>query len=50
MFVEINEKATASKFFSDIWTLKELPILDDRFEEICCRNMKAYLVKSEADF
>lgn len=50
MFVEIADKTTAQKFFSDVFTLKELPVLNENFDEVYAREMRAYLVKSEAEF
>ena len=52
MFVTISETSLAQTFFQKIWQMKELPILDqnDCTKVLFQREMRAYLVKSEAEF
>jgi hypothetical protein len=48
--VEIDEKEVAEKFFETCWKAHTLSVLDANFEEKFQRDMRVYLVKSEADF
>jgi hypothetical protein len=50
--VTINSKAEAKAFFSKVFQQKELPIFspEEPATELCRREMRAYLVKSESEF
>lgn len=50
IFVEMLDKVASKKFFSSVFQMKQLPILNQNFEEIYLRDMRAYLVKSEAEY
>ena len=52
VFVTINDRMNAIKFFEKVFKMKEIPILDshDLTVELFKREMRVYLVKSEAEF
>ena len=52
VFVTIDDCKLAQKFFQAIWSMKELPIPDpsNYTTVLFNREMRAYLVKSEAEF
>jgi hypothetical protein len=50
--VTIGDRMNAIKFFEKVFKMKEIPILDpnDLTVELFKREMRVYLVKSEAEF
>ena len=49
-FVEIFDVKQAQKFFARTFELKKMAILDDQYQEVFARQMRIYLVKTEAEF
>ena len=52
VFITIKSRDVAINFFEQVFRMKELPILDqeDIMHEIGRRDMRAYYVKSEAEY
>ena len=50
VFVTIPDAKTAIQFFETVFTMKSIPILEPACEDLCEREMRAYLVKTEGEF
>ncbi len=50
VFVTIAAAKTAIQFFETVFTMKSIIILDPASEDLCEREMRAYLVKTEGEF
>lgn len=48
--MELADAKVAKKFFSKTFSMRQLPLLDENFEEVCKREMRVYLVKTEEEF
>ena len=48
--MEIKDPKVAKEFFGVVFKMKRLPILDRDYEEVCEREMRAYMLKTEAEF
>jgi len=50
VFIDFYDSKQAQKFFSKTFVMKNLAILDESFSEMFERQMRVYLVKTEAEF
>lgn len=52
VFITLSQPKVAIQFFEAVFKLKNLTIIDptDPEKEVCQREMRAYLVKTEAEF